>query len=350
MSQLTFDGVFDGADDTEPMSASIATAEWYKGRSLSYSSMNTYQTCPLRWKFRYIDKIPEKPRSVFSFGKSVHSGLEFLFSKLDEGLPTIEAVLAQFKAGWLRDGYESAAQEKWFFQEGERILRGFYEKHAREFGQVYKVEFRFTFHIEGIPVTGFIDRIDTVDENSLAVIDYKTGKAFDKTRVRRDPQLSLYQMAAKELLGKDVKTVTLYHLNSLTPVTVPAHPKELEDNVRQTVVSTARGISENKFDPNPDAKGHCQWCDYLQICPAFSGKNMVSNSAEPLSSVVDRYGQLDRKAKELAAERDLLGLTLLSHLAKSGATTLDGKRFQIRTTGNAESPSLESLPLEKKEP
>src|SRR6185295_39282 len=99
MSQLTFD-VFGGAsmpDEHVSIVTDQKPAEWYKGRALSHSSMSTYLTCPQKWKFRYIDKIPEKPRSVFSFGKSVHTGLEFLFTRIGETLPTLEEMLAHFK-------------------------------------------------------------------------------------------------------------------------------------------------------------------------------------------------------------------------------------------------------------
>ena len=80
MTQMTLDGFM---DENAPANAEPAKAEtprpetWYKGRVLSHSSISMYRTCPQRWKFRYIDKVPEKPRSQFSFGKSVHTALEF---------------------------------------------------------------------------------------------------------------------------------------------------------------------------------------------------------------------------------------------------------------------------------
>ena len=60
----------------------------YFNKPLSHSSTSMYLDCPQRFKFRYIDKIPEKPKSFFSFGKSVHAGLEFLFEKLAGPLPS----------------------------------------------------------------------------------------------------------------------------------------------------------------------------------------------------------------------------------------------------------------------
>jgi RecB family exonuclease len=272
MSQMTFEGFM----EEEPASAKNAAPagkpeSWYKGRTLSHSSISLYRSCPQKWKFRYIDKVPEKPRSFFSFGKSVHCGLEFLYEKLDAPLPTMDEMIAHYKLNWLREGYESSTQERYYYLEGERILRGFYAKHSAEIKNVFKVELKFTVTIEGVPVTGFIDRLDLMPSGGLAIIDYKTGKPFDKSRVKIDPQLTLYQVACRDLFGKPIETVTLYHLNSLTPITMPAHAPELEVELVKAVVDTAKGINAGFFDPRPEPKT-CQYCDYQQICPAFASK------------------------------------------------------------------------------
>ncbi len=356
MSQLTFDVIGGGGDDAEtPKSLKADDIErtWYTGRVLSHSSMYVYKQCPQKWKFKYIDKIPEKPRSFFSFGKSVHTGLEFLFTKLTE-MPTLDEVLAHYKTSWLREGYETPQQEKWFFQEGERIIKGFHAKHHADFKNVMQVEFRFTVGIEGVPVTGFIDRIDNTPSGGIALIDYKTGKPFDKTRVKSDPQLTLYQLATQQLLGKKVETVTLYHLNSLTPLTVPAHSPGMEGKLRESVVEVARGIQDAKFDPKPDARGHCQWCDYAQVCPAFAGKKLPMATAEayqePIPHVADKYGELTRKIKELKTERNLLGDTLLNHFSRTATEIVEGRYFSVKVIHDDKGgePKLEADEIKKK--
>ncbi len=350
MSQLTFDGSLEGQAPT--VHSSPMKESWYQGRTLSHSSISLYRTCPQKWKFRYVDKVPERPRSFFSFGKCVHAGLEYLLSNKEGPLPSVEELIATYKEGWLREGYETPAQERWFYQEGERILRGFYAKHQNDFKNVFQIEYKFLVQIEGVPITGFIDRIDQTKNGGLSLIDYKTGKAFDKSRVRNDPQLTLYQMASGELLGKTVETVTLYHLNSLTPLTVPAHSQTLVDQVKATIVEAAKGISEIKFEPKPDASGHCQWCDYVQICPAFAGKKLPSGAAgsaqEPMPKVADRYGQLDKKVKELISQRDAMAQTLLAHFKQTESGQLDGEHYSVRlTNGEGDEPTLDASPLDK---
>lgn len=348
MSQMTFDGFVEPpyaeASGGKPEKTPPRAETWYKGRVLSHSSVNLYKTCPQRWRFRYIDKVPEKPRSFFSFGKSVHTGLEYLFSATPGTWPTLDDVLAHYKTTWLREGYETPAQEKWFFQEGERILRGFYAKHQKEKSQVFQVEQKFTIDVEGVPVTGFIDRIDTTPKGNLAIVDYKTGKAFDKSRVRNDPQLTLYQMAVRETFGKEVETVSLYHLNSLTPLTVPAHSKKQEGDVKAAVVEAAKGINELKFDPTPNERGHCQYCDYIQICPAFTGKRFAIKAPvkTTVAELADRYGKIDNRIRELTIEREEVEEELVSQMKVTEKTELQGEHYNVKLT-NAEDPEAPQL-------
>lgn len=346
MSQLSFDGFSSDASKVDAVASIEIKPSWYKGRVLSHSSINLYQTCPQKWKFRYIDKVPEKPKSFFSFGKSVHATLEFLFEKGKEK-PLVEDVLSHYKTNWLSEGYETPAQEKWFYQEGERILRGFYAKHHSEIDRIFEIEFKFTIDVEGVPVTGFIDRIDKAPNGGLAILDYKTGKAFDKSRVRNDAQLTLYQMAVRKLLNKPVESVTLYHLNSLTPLTVPAHSQKMESDLAISIVNVGKAIQEEKFSPVVNEKGHCQWCDYQQICPAFSGKKLGKTVSileeKALAQKVDRFAKLDDKIKELAAERELLGKELNRSMKENGKTELSGEYFAVTKTDDDSVPGVRPL-------
>jgi len=339
MSQLTFGDAFKEKKKVENTS-------WYNGRVLSHSSISTYQQCPQKWKFRYVDKIPEKPRPYFSFGKSVHNGLEFLFSKLGQRPPTIEDVLENYREQWISEGYESSPQEKWFFDEGDRILRGFYNKHKDDHKKVVKVELKFNIEVSGVPLVGYIDRIDETASGQLAIIDYKTGKAFDKSRVRKDPQLTLYQIACEMSLGKKVESVTLYHLNSLTPITVSPHSKPMESDLRTKIVESARGISDQKYDPIPEPNGYCKWCDYVQICPAFSNKSIQ----KALSEDVDRYGKLELRIRELEKEKNKLASSLKSHLDATGTKEMTGEHYKINRypSSTNRDDSLQVLLIEKK--
>lgn len=328
MSQLTFEGFSGEAPIPSPAESKAVKPA---GRVLSHSSISMYRACPQKWKFRYIDKVPEKPKSFFSFGKSVHAGLEFLFSKREGPMPTIEEVIAHYKANWIVEGYAPGKEQQWFYNEGERILRGYYAKHNKEYPSVFQIEYKFNLEIEGVPMTGFVDRIDLTAKGGLAIVDYKTGKAFDKSRVRTDAQMTLYQIACQEVFQKPVESLTLYHLNSLTPLTVPAHSKKLEDGLRASIKASAEGIAAGKFDPKVDERGVCQWCDYKQICPAFSSRRAVAASPAPeLAEKVDMLGKLDARLRDLEIERATLAGEVAGSLEVTGQSTATGKHFVVQ--------------------
>jgi RecB family exonuclease len=350
--------VLDGFMDENALPAKateeVARVEsWYKGRVLSHSSISMYRACPQRWKFRYIDKVPEKPRSHFSFGKSVHSALEFLFEKIGEPWPSLDVVVEQYRLKWLREGYESPVQEKWFFQEGERIVKGFYSKHQNDRKSALRVEYKFTIDVDGVPVMGYIDRVDKLPNGNLSIVDYKTGKAFDKSRVRIDPQITLYQMACAQTLNATVESVTLYHLNSLTPLTVPAHSKKQESDYRAVVVEAAKGITDQKFEPKPDERGHCMWCDYAQICPALAGKKsrLTAASSSSLTELADRYGKLSERLRTLQTEAEQVRHDIESRLRVTGQNEAEGKHYVVKMeTPLGEPPALQVQPIAEPPP
>jgi vacuolar-type H+-ATPase subunit I/STV1 len=95
----------------------------------------------------------------------------------------------------------------------------------------------------------------------------------------------------------------------------------------------ARGINENKFDPIVDEKAQCQWCDYKQVCPAFSGKKSFSFQqpvlSDSISEVVDRYGKLTSKLNDLSQEKEKIEAQIRSYMKLQGQSILKGKYFLV---------------------
>jgi putative RecB family exonuclease len=270
-----------------------------------------YVECPQKFKFRYLDKLPEKPKPFFSFGRSVHSALEFFYGVAALPAPTLEQVLASYKANWVSEGYKDAEEERKYFADGEKILRGFHAKHLADFEPPFFAEYRFDLKVDGVPVTGFVDRIDKVGTGGIAIVDYKTGKAFGEDRVRTDAQLTMYQMACEELLGLKVERMTFYHLNSLTPVTGERHSDGQVRQLRERIVTVADSIQKGLFEPTPE-EAKCRWCDFKPHCPVFrDGDGFLPEpqaAAVPpqpddgLAALVDRYGRVLDEAAALKAE------------------------------------------------
>src|SRR5581483_2474407 len=135
-----------------------------------------------------------------------------------------------------------------------------------------------------------------------------------------------------QTLKAPVESVTLYHLNSLTPLTVPAHSKKQETDYRAVVVEAAKGVMDQKFEAKPDERGHCMWCDYAQICPAFAGKKAASKSGSSgsLAELADRYGKLSERMRTLQNESEQVRRDIESRLRGAGQTEAEGKHYLVK--------------------
>ncbi|MBI3552808.1 MAG: PD-(D/E)XK nuclease family protein [Elusimicrobia bacterium] len=298
-------------------------------RPLSHSSISMYSECPQKYKFRYVDKIPEKPKHFFSFGQSVHSALEYFYGVKTLPPPSLKELLAHFKEHWVRGGYRDEAQEAEYFQDGKHILTKFYDKHIQDYAIPFFVEYEFKLKVEGVPVIGYVDRIDKLPDGRLAVLDYKTGKSLSSARVETDAQLTMYQMACEELLGAEVARLTFYHVPTLKEQVVERHPKKLVEGLRAKIVTTAESIVKGAFEPKPDEKV-CRWCDYKPICPVYRDSYQTPETdPDELAGLIDRYGELQERLAEAAEEAGQLKADILASLVKKGFVRAFGKKFQV---------------------
>lgn len=301
--------------------------------------MNLYEDCPKKWHFKYVEKIPERPKHFFSFGKSMHTALEFLYGVKVLPPPSLEEVVKHYHEKWISEGYQSAEQEADYKAQGIKILEDYYQKNvekqveSEDFKLPYFVEYGWRLEIEGVPLVGYVDRVDKdKDDESLSIIDYKTGKAIPMSRVKSDGQLTLYQMACEKLLGLKVKELTFYHLPSQTALTVPRHGPKLEDAVREKVVRVAGKIKSGDYTPKPEER-KCDWCDYKRLCPVWKhlyatqerpDRPPVAKTDDKLAKLVDRYGKMKEDIKEREAKAD--------ELKKAIVATLEDKKY-VRAFG-----------------
>lgn len=303
--------------------------------------MSMFGECPQKYKFKYVDKIPEKPRHFFSFGTSVHTALEFFYGGKTLPAPTLEQVLAHYHEKWLSFGYKDAVQEAEYKEQGRLIIERFYRKHLPDFALPFFVEYGFTFQVEGVPVTGKVDRVDKLPDGRLSIVDYKTGKALASGRVEKDSQLTMYQLACETQLGAEVSKLSFYHLPTLKEHVVERREQGLIDELKTKIVRTAEAIVKDKFDPTP-AENVCRWCDYKPICPVFKHQfspaqqqnlldaaRQTASADEELGALIDRYGELLGKLDELGREASEAKGAVLSALAKKGFVRAFGKKFEV---------------------
>ena len=311
--------------------------------ALSYSSFRTYQECPLRWRFLYVDKLPETPRGYFTFGRVVHSVLEQLVAPLvvptarrvsendrqrtlDEwhahsgtATPprwmTSEEMLAAYEREWSSEGYTSSEEESRYRALGREILLRYYDFLVRERPLPVAVEEHLEARWDGIPVHGYIDRIDRAPAGGLEIVDYKTSRELSSDDARDSDQLSLYQVLVESNYAEPVQGLTLYHLRSLTPLRVAPRERAALAGLHDRLGTALDGIRAEAFEPTPGR--HCTRCDFRDRCPEF--RSVPEADGQRLRVLVDRFealrneenrleGELRRTAEELHRAAEELGV------------------------------------------
>ncbi len=314
-------------------------------RPLSHSSISLYQECPFKYRLKYIDKIPEKPKYFFSFGQSMHMALEFFYGVKALPAPSRAELLHSLKEHWVSVGYRDKVQEAEYFQQGKDILGRYYEEHVGDFRIPLYVEYNFQMTVDGVPVTGKVDRIDRLEDGRLAILDYKTGKKLAVDRIETDAQLTMYQLACEDQLGAEVGQLTFYHLPSLKPHSVGRRPEAQVAELRRKIVGTAAAIVAERFDPKP-SESSCRWCDYKTYCPIFSsaapsgkGEHLAGRGDGPLpvdsdlAALIDRYGDSLSRLAEADREAAQVKAAILAILRSKGYVRAFGARYEIQRSG-----------------
>jgi putative RecB family exonuclease len=293
---------------------------------LSYSSYHTYLECPLRWKFLYVDRLPEVPRGYFTFGRVVHSVLEEIVRPLvvpaarrltegdaqrtlDEWHPqgaarppeltlTREELLTAYDRAWLSEGYTSPEEEARYKTLGRELLLRYYERLLRDRPHPIAVEEHLQARWNGIPIHGYIDRIDRTPDGGLDILDYKTSRELSGEDARDSEQLSIYQVLVESNYTEPVEGLTLYHLRSLTPHRVPPRPAATLLTLHDRMGTVADGIRTEAFEPTPGR--HCSRCDFQSRCPEF--RLVPSTDDLRLRELVDRFEALRGDERRLGEE------------------------------------------------
>ena len=235
--------------------------------TLSYSRISTYQPCPLRYKFEYIDRLPTVPKPYFSFGASLHSALEFFFEK-PMGPPDRRELLDCLDRVWLSEGYRSSKEEADQKAVARRILGAFWFVQAPVFRPALAPEHEFSIDLGGIGLRGILARVDSADgQDGIELTDYKSGKYIWRDReLAENLQLTLYQLASEEGWRMPVRRLSLYHLRSNRPYHTQPRSKETLDGARRMIHQVAEDIEARRFEPK---LGRFCPCDFSTLCPIY---------------------------------------------------------------------------------
>ncbi len=256
--------------------------------SLSPSRAGDFMRCPLLYRFRVIDKLPEKPSEAATRGTVVHAVLERLFDAPAvertpvrakamvagewDRLLTARPELAELFAGadeqaagqrlaeWLASA--EALVERWFSLEDPTRL----EPAERELYVETALD-------SGLVLRGYVDRLDVAPTGDLRVVDYKTGKApRPEYAAEALFQMKFYALVLWRLRGVVPRRLQLVYLGSGDVLTYDPGEHELEAVERKLLAlweAIRQATATGDWRPRPGRL--CDWCDHQAVCPAFGG-------------------------------------------------------------------------------
>jgi DNA helicase-2/ATP-dependent DNA helicase PcrA len=234
---------------------------------LSVSAVQNYRKCPRQFLFGRCWGLTEGPKAALTFGNVMHNTIRRAVEQLKKGgrLP-FEDVAAIYQAEWRSAGFEDEYQEGEYKKDGVEQLKTFHAALLAAPPKVHGQELAFELPAEnGIVVMGRMDQVNALGKNTVEIVDYKTGAPRPERDVKKDLQLSIYALAARESFGWDSARLVLHFLQTGEVVATTREPRELDDAMK-IVQETAANIRAGHFPATPGFA--CRSCAYKPICPA----------------------------------------------------------------------------------
>ncbi|MGZ4253980.1 MAG: ATP-dependent helicase [Solirubrobacteraceae bacterium] len=237
-----------------------------EGVMLSASDIDTYRTCPLKYKFARVFRIPQEPTIHQRFGILVHQVLE-RFHALDTATGTLPELLGLLEIGWRRGGFGDSEEERQLRGKAASALTRYHARFQSQESKPMWFEKAFTFKLGPHVLRGRVDRVDQLPGGEYELIDYKTGRPKSPAQLADDVQLSLYAVGAREAWSLDASQQAYYYVLDDQKVTVAADGEDRSEWIREVATEVAEGILSQGFEPTPSIAA-CSVCDYRLVCPA----------------------------------------------------------------------------------
>jgi putative RecB family exonuclease len=266
--------------------------------SLSPSRAADFKTCPLLYRFRTIDRLPERKSLAAVRGTLVHAVLERLYDLPAAGR-TVEAAQELLAPAWAQlreepgvaelfataqddtaqdDGVESDSNapesvEAWLASAGRLVEKYFaledptrIQPHGRE--ELVEVTLP-----DGPLLRGYVDRLDLAANGALRVVDYKTGstprEAFEGKALFQMKFYALVLWRTRGVVASQLKLLYLGDGEALTYAPDEAELVRFERTLQAIWAAIERAVATGDFRPNRTRL--CDWCDHQAVCPAFGG-------------------------------------------------------------------------------
>lgn len=235
---------------------------------LSRQQIDDYYSCPKKFYYAHIIKIPLLENQQLMYGTAIHSALNHYYSrKILELKPTLEQLHNDFRQAFHNIGFITRDQEELRFKQGLKSLSHFYDQDQKDHILPDKIEEPFEITIGKTKIRGRFDLIykngDITEIRDFKTSDVREQKDADR-RIRESTQMMMYSLAWKEKYGVTPVT-SLFFIESGLKGERRFSDKEM-GNTKQLIEDVASGIRKENFTPKPNQR-QCSYCPYKDICP-----------------------------------------------------------------------------------
>lgn len=266
--------------------------------TLSYTAIEAYLACPLRYHYQQRLRIPLPPHHAAIYGSALHAAVaEFHRGQMAGAVPESEALIEALNRSWQSAGFISRTHEEARYAAALKVLERFSDEERASGSVPAYVEKDFSFEIGGHKIRGRWDRVDVtplasgertreipviemsdetlrptlpLSDEWVVISDYKSGGKDDEegnaTRARDALQLQIYALAWRAATGRLPDEVSLRFLDSGKTATVPVDPRRIA-KARDRIVEAAEGIQSGSMEAKPD-RMNCTYCAYRELCPS----------------------------------------------------------------------------------
>lgn len=315
---------------------------------ISYSGLETFCTCPAKYKFQYVERIKVPKSKEAAFGTLIHDCLKMFHEPSQAVPPSEESLLKYFTQKWDSSLYSDEQEEAFAFHQGIEILKNYYRQNQRFSFNIVNLEMPFEVPLlqnkELHQITGRIDRIDKLNDGTFEVIDYKTSKKMPSQEdVDRNFQLSIYYLGltnrwpSLQQENRPVK-LSLYYLKHGEKLSTLRSGKQIDES-KEKILDLIGQIEQSNFEPR--ANPLCDWCQYQPHCPLYKHKFINQQSPhldeQKIKEVINEYFEIKERqsqdSKRISELQDIINQYCDKHgleriFGESGyITRLPQKRF-----------------------
>lgn len=237
--------------------------------ALSFFQVDDYLTCPRKYQYRHVIRVPVLADHNLVYGRVLHNVLQgYLQRRMQGEEPELESLLSEYRRRWVNEGYLSREHEEMKKQTGERALRFFFTREANSPQRPIFLEKAFKWQSGSMRFSGRWDRIDREPEGAV-IIDFKASRARDQAdadgKARKSLQLDLYALSFLRTQEEPLMETRLHFLESDLIGRARKGEPELV-RAGEAVRQAENGIRKKDYAAKPSWH-NCQHCAFRTICP-----------------------------------------------------------------------------------